>query len=68
MERVRWGRRTGLVVVAVAVGLLVTEPWGEGAVLWTYSRQHGLTVSDVACGLLALVGAALALVGPGSPA
>ncbi len=54
-------RTVGGLCLVMVVALFLAEPFGEGAVLATLSRHHGVTESAVLCVLLALVGAALSL-------
>jgi hypothetical protein len=54
-------RVQALLLAAVAVGLVVVEPFPEGAVLVSLTPTHGVVVGDLPAVALLLVAACLAI-------
>jgi len=54
-------RLQALVIAAVAVGLVVVEPFPKGKVLFSLTRTHGVDVGDLPALALLLVAACLAI-------
>ena len=50
-----------LVIVAVAIGLVVIEPFQKGRVLVSFTRTHGVDVGDLPAFGLLLIAACLAI-------
>ena len=59
--RPRNRRLQALVLAAVAIGLVIVEPFPEGAVLVSLTPTHGLAVGDLPAVALLLVAACLAI-------
>ncbi|HEY6686527.1 MAG TPA: hypothetical protein VI094_10025 [Propionibacteriaceae bacterium] len=57
----RHRRLQALVLVAVAVGLVVVEPFPKGVVLVSLTPTHGVDVGDLPAVALLLVAACLAI-------
>ena len=54
-------RRLALVLAAVAVGLVVAEPFPKGEVLFSLTRTHGVDTGDIPALAMLLVAAWLAV-------
>jgi hypothetical protein len=54
-------RLQALVLVAVAIGLVVVEPFPKGGVLVSFTPTHGVDVGDLPALALLLVAACLAI-------
>jgi hypothetical protein len=58
----RWQRRLlALVLAAVAIGLVVVEPFPKGKVLLTLAPGHGVDVGDIPALAILLVAAYFAI-------
>ena len=54
-------RLHALVLAAVAIGLVVVEPFPKGAVLLSFTPAHGVDVGDLPALALLLIAACLAI-------
>jgi hypothetical protein len=59
--RTRRRRLYALVLAAVAIGLLVVEPFPKGKVLFSLTPSHGVDLGDLPALALLLVAACLAI-------
>jgi hypothetical protein len=57
----RWRRLLALVLAAVAVGLVVVEPFPKGEVLLSLTQTHGVDTGDIPALAMLLVAACLAV-------
>ena len=57
----RWSRLLALVLAALAIGLLVVEPFPKGYVLLSLTPEHGVDSGDIPALAMLLVAAALAV-------
>ena len=61
MQTRRWSRLLALVLAAVAVGLVIVEPFPKGEVLLSLTSTHGVDTGDIPALALLLVAVSLAI-------
>ena len=61
MQTRRWRRLLALVLAAVAVGLVIVEPFPKGEVLLSLTSTHGVDTGDIPALALLLVAVSLAI-------
>jgi hypothetical protein len=57
----RWRRLLAVALAAVAIGLVVLEPFPKGKVLLSLTDTHGIDTGDIPALAMLLVAAALAV-------